>query len=297
MIDIEGKTCLITGATSGIGKEIALGLARTGANVVIVGRSKEKAESTINEIKSKTGRSSGISSLAADLSSQASIRQLGKDYAAAHPKLDILVNNAGIFSSKRITTIDGIESTFAVNHLAPFLLTGLLIDITKASAPSRIITTSSVAHRGAQIDFDDIQFEKKPYRGFTAYSQSKLANILFTKELARRLAGTGVTANCFHPGVVRTNLIEGSNPWQYKLISSTAGLFFLTPEKGADTGVYLASSPEVEGVNGKYFAKRKQEEPSAEARDMESAARLWDISEKLTGINFGQRLLHDISDP
>jgi len=285
MTDLVGKTCLITGATSGIGKEIASGLARMGATVVIVGRSREKTESTVSEIKSKTGRSNGVSSLAADLSSQSSIRQLAKDYVVAHSKLDVLVNNAGIFSSKRITTIDGIESTFAVNHLAPFLLTGLLIDIIKASAPARIITTSSVAHKGVHIDFDDIQFERKSYRGFTAYSQSKLANILFTKELARRLERTGVTANCFHPGVVRTHLIEGSNPWQYKLVSSTAGLFFLTPEKGAETGVYLASSPEVEGVTGKYFAKRRQEEPSADANDMNGAARLWDLSEQLSGTN------------
>jgi NAD(P)-dependent dehydrogenase (short-subunit alcohol dehydrogenase family) len=283
MTNIEGKTCLITGATSGIGKEIASGLAGMGATVIIVGRSREKAESTVREIRSKVGSSSGISSLVADLSSQASIRQLAKDYAAAHTKLDILVNNAGIFSAKRSTTVDNIESTFAVNHLAPFLLTSLLMDTISASPPARIITTSSVAHRGAHLDFDDIQFERKPYRGFTAYSQSKLANILFTKELAKRLEGTAVTANCFHPGVVRTNLIEGNNPWQYRLISNTAGLFFLTPEKGAETGVYLASSPEVEGVTGKYFAKRKQEEPSAEASDMDAAARLWDISEKLTG--------------
>lgn len=284
MTVLEGKTCLITGATSGIGKEIASGLASTGATVVLVGRSREKCESTVQEIKSKTSRNDGILWLVADLSSQASVRQLAKDYAAAQPRLDILVNNAGVFLSKRATTVDGIECTFAVNHLAPFLLTHLLIDIVKARGPARIITTSSVAHRGAWIDFDDIQFEKKPYRGFTAYSQSKLANILFTKELARRLQGTGVTANCFHPGVVRTNLIHGSNPAQYRLLSNTAGLFFLSPEKGADTGVYLASSQQVDGVTGKYFVKRKQEEPSAEANDMEAAARLWDVSEKLTGI-------------
>jgi NAD(P)-dependent dehydrogenase (short-subunit alcohol dehydrogenase family) len=289
MTSLEGKTCLITGATSGIGKEIALGLAEMGATVVLVGRSREKCESTVQEIGSKTGRAGGmISWIVADISSQASVRQLAKDYAAAYRRLDVLVNNAGVFLAKRTTTVDGIEYTLAVNHLAPFLLTGLLIDIIKVSNPARIITTSSAAHRGARIDFDDIQFEKKKkksYSGFSAYSQSKLANILFTKELARRLEGTGVTANCFHPGAVRTNIMQGSNPWQYRLISNTAGLFFLTPEKGADTGIYLASSPDVEGVTGKYFVKRKQEEPSAEANDMEAAARLWDVSERLTGIS------------
>jgi NAD(P)-dependent dehydrogenase (short-subunit alcohol dehydrogenase family) len=276
---LEGKTCLITGATSGIGKEIALGLAKMGATVVISGRNRDRCEAAMQEIRAKTN-SASVSYLVADLSSQASVRQLAKDYAAAHRRLDILVNNAGVFLAKRATTVDGIEYTLAVNHLAPFLLTNLLIDTIKTSSPARIITTSSIAHRGARIDFRDIQFEKS-YSGIRAYGQSKLANILFTKELARRLAGTGVTANCFHPGAVRTNLLQG-NPWHYRLIWNAAGSFFLSPEEGADTGVYLSSSPDVEEVTGKYFVKRRQEEPSREASDMEAAAKLWSISEKLT---------------
>lgn len=278
----EGKTCLVTGATSGIGKEIASGLAGMGATVVLVGRSRERCEAALQEIRAKTNDAK-VSCLVADLSSQASVRQLAKEYADTHRRLDVLVNNAGAFLAKRATTVDGMEYTLAVNHLAPFLLTSLLIDIIRVSSPARIITTSSVAHRGARIDFDDIQFEKKPYSGIRAYGQSKLANVLFTKELARRLEGSGVTANCFHPGAVRTNLLQG-NPWHYRLIWNAAGSFFLSPEKGADTAVYLASSPDVEGVTGKYFVKREQAEPSAEADDREAAARLWDVSERLTGL-------------
>lgn len=278
---LEGKTCLVTGATSGIGKEIASGLAAMGATVVLSGRSRNRCEATLQEIRAKTN-DADVYYLVADLSSQASIRQLAQEYAGAHRRLDVLVNNAGVFLAKRAATVDGIECTLAVNHLAPFLLTGLLLDMIKASSPARIITTSSVAHRGARIDFGDIQFEKRPYSGIKAYGQSKLANILFTKELARRLEGSGVTANCFHPGAVRTSLLQG-NPWHYRLIWNAAGSFFLSPEKGADTGVYLASSPDVDRVTGKYFVKREQAEPSCEASDMEAAAMLWDVSEKLTG--------------
>lgn len=280
--NLEGKYCLVTGATSGIGKEIALGLAKMGATVVLAGRSRERCELAINEIRGKINDGSKVSYHVADLSSQASIRQLAKEYADNHERLDVLVNNAGIFLAKRTTTVDGIEYTFAVNHLAPFLLTALLIDLIKASSPSRIVTTSSVAHRSAQIDFDDIQFEKRSYNGIKAYAQSKLANILFTKELAERLEGTGVSANCFHPGGVRTNLAQGSNPWYYRLVWSAAGLFLLSPEKGADTGLYLASSPDVGEVSGKYFVKRKQVTPSDRAESKDAAVKLWDISEKLT---------------
>jgi NAD(P)-dependent dehydrogenase (short-subunit alcohol dehydrogenase family) len=281
---LEGKTCLVTGATSGIGKEIASGLAGMGADVAISGRSRDRCEAALREIKAKVSDAK-VSYIVADLSSQVSVRQLAQDFAGAHRRLDVLVNNAGTFLAKRATTVDGMEYTFAVNHLAPFLLTGLLIDVIKASGPARIITTSSVAHRGSLIDFGDIQFEKRPYSGIRAYGQSKLANILFTKELARRLVGSGVTANCFHPGAVRTGLVKG-NPWHYRLIWNAAGPFFLSPEKGADTGIYLASSPDVEGVTGKYFVKREQAEPAAEAGDLEAAARLWDVSEKLTGTGF-----------
>lgn len=286
--NLEGKTCLVTGATSGIGKEIASGLANLGATVVIVGRNRQKCESVLKEIRAQINLGNGkvnISYLVADLSSQASIRQLAKEYSNSHQRLDILVNNAGVFLAKRTTTIDGLECTFAVNHLAPFLLTTLLIDMIKASSPSRIITTSSVAHRGARIDFDDIEFKKRSYNGITAYGQSKLANILFTKELARRLGGSesgggGVTANCFHPGAVRTSLIQ-DNPWYYRLVWTVAGSFFLSPEKGADTALFLASSSDVDRITGGYFVKRKQVKPSKAADDEEAAIRLWNISEKM----------------
>src|SRR5215211_1060399 len=199
---IEGKTCLITGSTSGIGKEIAIGLAKMKANVILVGRNKAKCQATTEEIWGNASISTNknrVSYLLADLSSQASIRQLANEFLDSYESLDILVY------------------TFAVNHLAPFLLTNLLFERIKASSPSRIITTSSVAHRGAYINFDNLQFERERYNGVEAYRQSKLANILFTKELARRSGGSGVTSNCFHPGGVRTNLVQ-SNPWYYRLI-------------------------------------------------------------------------------
>ncbi len=259
-----------------------------GATVVLVGRNRDRCESTLQEIKAKinhlTNENRSISYFVADLSSQASIRKLAKEYANAHQRLDVLINNAGVFLANRTRTIDGIEYTFAVNHLAPFLLTNLLIDVIKTTSPSRIITTSSIAHTGARIEFDDIQFEKRTYSGIKAYGQSKLANILFTKELARRLEGKGVTANCFHPGAVRTNLVAQDNPWYYRLIWTSAGSFFLSPEKGADTAVYLASSSSVGRITGKYFAKRKQIKPSDEADDKEVAGRLWNISDKLTSM-------------
>lgn len=279
---MNSKVCLVTGATSGIGKEIASGLAGLGATVVFVGRDGAKCEAVLREIAQKHP-GSDVSYIVSDLSSQESVRGLAAEFLDKHSSLHVLVNNAGMFAGERAATADGIEMTFAVNHLAPFLLTHLLASRLKTSAPARVITTSSVAHRGSRIDFDDPQFEKRQYGGIAAYSQSKLANILFTRELARRLADRGVTANCFHPGAVKTDLMEG-NPLLYRAAWAAASPFLLSPEKGADTGVYLASSPEVERVTGKYFIKRKTSEPSEAARDDEAAARLWTISEELTGI-------------
>jgi NAD(P)-dependent dehydrogenase (short-subunit alcohol dehydrogenase family) len=283
---IEGKTCLITGSTSGIGKQIAIGLAKLKANVVLVGRKKARCEATLEEIRRNVSTDSNknrISYLLADLSSQASIHQLANEFLATHESLDVLVNNAGVFLPKRFTTVDGIEYTFAVNHLAPFLVTNLLFEGIKASSPSRIITTSSVAHRGAHINFDDLQFERRRYNGLKAYSQSKLANILFTKELSRRSKGSGVTSNCFHPGGVRTNLVQ-SGPWYYRLIWAIVSPFLVSPWRGADTAIYLASSSEVERISGKYFVKRKEVGLSDSADDYDAAVRLWKISEELTGI-------------
>ncbi|HWS19066.1 MAG TPA: SDR family oxidoreductase [Nitrososphaera sp.] len=282
---IEGKTCLITGSTSGIGKEIALGLAKMKANVILVGRNKVKCQATTEEIwrKASIGTDkSRISYLLADLSSQASIHQLANEFLDGYESLDILINNAGVFLSKRLTTVDNIEYTFAVNHLAPFLLTNLLFEKMKASIQSRIVTTSSVAHRGAYINFDNLQFEKGRYNGVEAYRQSKLANILFTKELARRSGGSGVTSNCFHPGGVRTNLVQ-NNPWYYRLIWAIINPFLVSPKKGADTAIYLASSPKVAEISGEYFVKRKPVGLSGVANDHDTAARLWKISEELTG--------------
>jgi NAD(P)-dependent dehydrogenase (short-subunit alcohol dehydrogenase family) len=284
---LEHKTCLITGSTSGIGKEIAIGLAKMKANVVLIGRNKEKCQATLEEIwrnASIDTNKNRVSYLLADLSSQASIHQLAKEFLDSYESLDILVNNAGVFLSRRFTTVDGIEYTFAVNHLAPFLLTNLLFERIKASSPSRIITTSSVAHRGARINFDNLQFERGRYNGIEAYRQSKLANILFTKELARRSRGSGVTSNCFHPGGVRTNLVQ-SGPWYYRLIWAIIDPFLVSPRKGADTAIYLASSSKVDSISGKYFVNRKPVGPSGTADDHDATARLWKISEELTGIN------------
>ena len=282
---IEGKTCLITGSTSGIGKEIAIGLAKMKANVVLVGRNKAKCQATLEEIwrnASIDTNKNRVSYLLADLSSQASIQQLANEFLDRYESLDILINNAGVFLSRRLITVDGMEYTFAVNHLAPFLLTNLLFERIKTSSPSRIITTSSVAHRGAHINFDDLQFERRRYNGVKAYGQSKLANILFTKELSRRANGSGVTSNCFHPGAVRTNLVQ-SGPWYYRLIWAIISQFFISPRRGADTAIYLASSCKVDTINGKYFVNRKPVGSSDLADDHDAAARLWKISEELTG--------------
>ncbi|HVX01907.1 MAG TPA: SDR family oxidoreductase [Nitrososphaera sp.] len=294
MMTMEGKTCLVTGSTSGIGKEIATGLAKMGATVALVGRSREKCEAAMQDIVAASSGSAPenlLSYFVADLSSQESVRRLAKEFADRHDKLHVLVNNAGVFMSKRELTVDGIEYTFAVNHLAPFLLTNLLLDRLKAAAPSRIVTTSSVAHRGMKIDYDDLPLinnnnndnnynNKKNYSGIRAYGQSKLANILFTRELARRLQGTGVTANCFHPGAVRTNLVRGS---AYGLAWGAASVFFVSPQRGADTAIYLASSDEVKDTSGGYFVKRKQAKASDAAYDCDAAERLWEASEQLTG--------------
>jgi retinol dehydrogenase 12 len=284
---IEGKTCLITGSTSGIGKEIAIGLAKMKANVILVGRNKTRCQETAEDIcrnASIDTNKNQVSYLLADLSSQESIHQLAKKFLDSYHSLDILINNAGVFLSRHLITVDGIEYTFAVNHLAPFLLTNLLFERMKASSPSRIITTSSVAHRGAHINFDNLQFERGKYNGVQAYRQSKLANILFSKELARRLSGTGVTSNCFHPGGVRTNLIQNS-PWHYRLIWLIITPFLISPRKGADTAVYLASSSKAVNVSGEYFVNRKSVCPSRLADDPQLAAKLWMISEELTKIN------------
>jgi NAD(P)-dependent dehydrogenase (short-subunit alcohol dehydrogenase family) len=277
---MRGKVCLITGANSGIGKGTAFGLAKMGATVVMVARNLEKGQAALEEIKEASGNDS-VDLMMADLSSQAAVRELAASFEEQYENLDVLINNAAIIPPKRTITVDGIEIQFAVNHLAPFLLTNLLIDTLKASAPSRIITVSSTAHRDGKIDFDDLQSAKKYIRlGWEQYSNTKLANILFTTVLSQKLEGTGVTANSLHPGVIWTNLWRGFPSFLYPL----AKLIFKPVAEGTQTPLYLATSPEVEGVTGKYFKDRKPIEAAPQAYDQSTAQRLWQVSAELTSL-------------
>jgi len=282
---MNGKVCMITGASSGIGKATALGLAKMGATVVMVCRDRGRGEAAMAEIKAKSG-DQAVDLILANLSSQKSIRRLVSDFKDRYQQLHVLINNAGVFLSKRSVTADGIEAHFAVNYLAPYLLTNLLLDVLKASAPSRIVNVSGTYHRKATMDFDDLMCEKD-YSASKANNQAKLALILFTYELARQLEGTGVTANCLHPGVVATSLVEKDPDYPpfsrflYQLFKP----FLSSPEKGAETSIYLASSPEVEGVTGEYFVKKAAVESSPESYDAGIARRLWEVSPELTELN------------
>src|SRR5215216_432573 len=276
------RVCLITGATSGIGKATAMGLANMGASVVMVARDRSRGEAALAEIKEGSANAS-VDLMLTDLSSQQEIHRLADEFKEAYPRVDVLINNAGVIRSKRITTADGIEMTFAVNHLAYFLLTNLLLDMLKASAPSRIVNVSSGDHSNATIDFDDLQGEKG-YKGAKAYSQSKLANVLFTYELARRLEGTGITANCLHPGAgVRTNLGSGVSG-VFGIMVRVLTPLMKSPEKGAETSIYLASSPEVEGLSGRYFVKKDEARSSDVSYDERLARRLWEVSADLSNL-------------
>lgn len=279
---MKGKVCLVTGGNSGIGRESAVGLARLGATVVINARDRGKGEEALAEIRRKSGDQE-VELLVADLSSLQSVRQLAQDFRAKYSRLDVLVNNAGVFLPKRIVTVDGYEAVFTTNHLGHFLLTNLLLDLLKASAASRIINVTSDAHKGAEIDFDDLMGEKR-FSGFKAYGQSKLANILFTYELARRLEGTGVTVNCLHPGVVRTGFGKDIGGL-FSIGVTLFGPFMMSGEKAARALVYLASSPELEGVTGKFFSKEKEEASSRESYDKAAAERLWQVSVELTKLS------------
>jgi NAD(P)-dependent dehydrogenase (short-subunit alcohol dehydrogenase family) len=285
---MQEKIVLITGATSGIGRETARVLAGQGARVVLAGRSAHKAASTAAEIKAATG-SSAVDYLLADLSDQAQVRGLAQQFLQRYDRLDVLVNNAGLVSRLRQETSAGIEMTFAVNHLNYFLLTNLLLERLQTTAlehgSARIVNVSSRAHkRVPHLDFDDLQ-NKRRYVGFLAYARSKLANVLFTYELARRLAqaGSSVTANAVHPGVVATNMGR-NNGWLYALGYLVIHRLAVTAEQGADPVVYLASSPEVVGVSGKYFHLRRAIASSPASYDQEAARRLWQVSEQLTGL-------------
>src|SRR3989449_7715066 len=276
---MSDKVCLVTGGNSGIGKSVALGLAKMGATVVVVSRNKEKGQTAITDIMEKSGNKN-VELLQADMSSQISIRQLADEFKARHERLHLLINIAGFYLSQRTTSPDSFESTFAVNHLGPFLLTSLLLDILKASAPSRIVNVTSDAHKGAKIDFDDLQGEKR-FSGWQAYGQSKLAMILYTHELAKKLEGTGVTVNSAHPGVVRTNFAK-NNGGLVMLGFRFLGMFFISPKSAAKRILYLATSPDLDGVTGKYFTKMHEVRSSQESYDDDSAKRLWQVSEPLT---------------
>ena len=279
---MDGKVCMVTGANSGIGKATAQGLANLGATVVMVCRSRERGKKALDEIKQESGNQ-GIYLLVADLASQAAIRTLAEDFISEYSALHVLINNAGIIPRKRMVTVDGLETQFAVNHLAPFLLTNLLVDVLKDSAPARVVTVASDMHRGATIDFDDLQAAQS-YRPLRVYSRTKLANVLFTYELARKLEGAKVTANCLHPGVVATKLLANGMGLPRPL-KSTTKLIGSGPEKGAKTSIYLATSPEVEGISGKYFVRQKPVESSEISYDESLAGRLWKRSAELTGLS------------
>ncbi|HEU4412674.1 MAG TPA: SDR family oxidoreductase [Polyangiaceae bacterium] len=275
--EMKGQTCVVTGASGGIGRETARALASRGARVVLVCRDRAKGEATRAELGAGGGE---VDLELCDLSSQASIRELAGRLERAHARIDVLVNNAGLIIPKRTTTADGLEATFALNHLGYFLLTTRLLDLLRASAPARIVNVSSEAHRRAALDFDDLQSERS-YGAVDAYCRSKLANVYFTYELAERLRGSGVTANCLHPGVVASGFGR-HEPGLLRVLATVARPFLIDEAKGAKTSVYLASSPEVEGVTGKYFVREREKRSSPASYDVGARKRLWEASEALT---------------
>lgn len=277
---MNGRVCVVTGATAGIGDETAKGLARLGSTVIIVGRNQAKGELVVDNIRKETGNPN-IHLMIADFASLQSVRELAKDFLTRFSHLHVLINNIGIINQKRTLTVDGFEKTLAVNHLAPFLLTNLLLDKMKASAPARIINVSSGGHRLFELDFDDLQTTKN-YTGQRAYCRTKLANVLFTYELARRLSNTGVTANCLHPGTIITDFYSDfrKNPFM-RLIER---MMSISPAEGASTSIYLASDAAVNNVSGKYFIKKQEKSSSRPSYDAIAAGQLWAISEQLVGL-------------
>jgi len=280
MAEMQGKTVLITGANQGIGKASAVALGKKGAKLVLVCRNAEKGQAALRETQAVGAPEASL--IVADLGSQADIRRVAAEVKAKHSRLDVLLNNAGVFVPTRRTTADGLEETFAVNHLGYFLLTNLLVDLLEASAPSRVVNVSSEAHRSARMHWDDLQFANGGYGAFAAYGQSKLCNILFTRELARRLQGSRVTANCLHPGVIASGFGQ-TYAGPMRVLLKLASPFLLSPERGALTQTWLASSADVEGVTGRYFKKCAEHRPAAAALDDAGARKLWELSEELTG--------------
>jgi len=280
---VKGKICIVTGATSGIGRSTALGLARSGATLALVCRDPARAEAVVRAIRDETG-STAVEVFLADLASQAAIRRVADALLECHPRIHLLVNNAGVVNLQRRVTEDGIEEVFAVNHLAYFLLTHLLLPRLRESAPARIVNVASDAHKFVKgINFDDVGFSDG-YKSMRVYGHSKLANLLFTFELARRLDGVGVTANCVHPGAVATGLGKNNGTIANVLIRTLAP-FFRTPDKGAATTLHVATSPALEGVTGRYFANCRETRSSPASHDRDAAQRLWDLSANLTGLD------------
>ncbi len=280
--NMEGKVCLITGATSGIGLESARALARQGASVVLVGRNEDRGKAALAEVR-RTEPEAKLELMLADFTRLDTVHQLAADFQSRYSRLDVLLNNAGLIIDRRKVTPDGFEATFATNHLAHFVLTNLLLETLKASGPSRVVNVSSEAHRAGSLTFlDDLQAERG-YLGMRVYGNSKLANILFTRELAKRLADTRVTTNSLHPGTVRTGFGHNTEGI-FRHLVKLASPFMLSAEGGARTSVYLASSPEVEGVSGKYFIRCKEARGTRASRDDAAAAKLWEKSVELTGV-------------
>jgi retinol dehydrogenase-14 len=278
---MAGRTVLVTGGSGGIGRATALGLAIMGAQLAISGRDRERTESAAREIRTAGGGEVDV--VVADLSSQSEVRRLADEVLQSLSRIDVVVNNVGGYWHTRHITADGLERTFALNHLAPFLLTNLLLERLKQSAPARVVTVSSSAHRSGRIDFDDLQGERS-YSGARAYSQSKLANLLFTYELASRLQGTSVTANALHPGVVRTAFGAEDASTVQRLFTPFVRPFLKSPAEGAATSIHLASAPDLEQVTGRYFANSKPKTSSKRSYDKAAAARLWQLSADLVGL-------------
>jgi NAD(P)-dependent dehydrogenase (short-subunit alcohol dehydrogenase family) len=281
---MEGKVVVITGATSGIGRETARELARLGATVAIIGRDAAKGRETLADLRPSARHPERVAFLGCDLASLTSVRALAAQLHERYEKIDVLINNAGVMNRKRRLTEDGFEETFAVNHLAHFLLTRLVLDLVKRAAPSRIINVSSNAHLTGKLDPDDLM-QARRYTAFGAYAASKLANLYFTYELARKLDGTGVTVNTVHPGTVASNFFN-NNGVLARLAMTALKPFFLTSAQGAETSVFLASSPQLEDVTGRYFYRRRQEASSPRSHEPGAARALWTASEKLTGISY-----------
>lgn len=279
---MQGKVCVVTGANSGIGKVTARELAKRGAKVVMICRNPQRAEAARAEIRA-AAPDAEVDLLLADLGELAQVRRVADEYKARYDQLHVLVNNAGVYLPRRMTTSEGFESTFAINHLGPFLLTNLLEEVLEASAPARVVNVSSEGHRAGKVDLSDLNSERGRYRGLRVYCTSKLMNILFSNELSRRMRQKGVTSNALHPGAIASGFAQDERGL-FKSMMKVARPFLLTTEQGARTQIHLATSPEVEGISGEYWRKSRIAAPSRAARDLQVAGRLWDASRELSGL-------------